>query len=109
MRLTIGSGGSRLDHSDGSGSLTIRLERPEVVLTDPDDVRVVIRSLDVAQHIMRKNGELEVCPVCGTIDDVGFGRDGLRWFVECRRCGIRTRPNPVQKIVVDDWNSLRRG
>ena len=108
MRLTIGPNGSRLDLSDGSDSLRIDMERPALTFTDPDVVRDLVRSLDHAQLGMRRNDRLGACPVCGTTDHVGFGREGCRWYAECRRCGIRTRPNPIQAIAENDWNDLRR-
>lgn len=108
MILIIGDHEPVLDLNDGSDALTIRLGRSETTMKDPDRIKQISRNLDIAQLMMRKKGKLKACPVCGRYDEVGYGRDLKKWFVECRRCGIRTRSNPVQSIVENDWNALRR-
>ena len=108
MILIIGEHDPILDLNDGSDALTIRIERSEMTLRDPDQIKRISRNLDIAQLMMRRRGKLKACPVCGRYDEVGYGRDLQKWFVECRRCGIRTRSNPIQSIVENDWNALRR-
>lgn len=108
MMLIIGDHEPVLDLNDGSDSLTIRMGRSETTLDDPDRIKQISRNLDIAQLMMRRRGKLKACPVCGRYDEVGYGRDLKKWYVECRHCGIRTRSNPVQSIVENDWNALRR-
>lgn len=48
--------------------------------------------------------DLKPCKACGAEEQDFVAKDGLDW-VECRKCGAKSKPNRYLIDSIDDWNS----